>query len=89
MKRKGGWLAGSLLVAILLFFLCSWIVDRDGEIGEVQWSPMFTRRVVDALVPVTSQVAYAGPDTLTGFVTRLAPRIAAPRRCIVQKTYAL
>ena len=59
MFRKLCWLAAAACLAVLVFFVQSWVLDRQSESEAVAWSPLYDSRVTEALVPVTAQAAYA------------------------------
>ena len=58
MARRMLWLLVAACIAVLFFFAQSWILDRKAETETVGWSPLYDHRVTEALVPLTSQVAY-------------------------------
>ena len=62
-KKVLGLFLGCLVVVGLTSAIYLWI-DRTGNgIGEVAWSPLYASRERNALVPVTSQVAYGALQT--------------------------
>ncbi|MDD4904049.1 MAG: GEVED domain-containing protein [Candidatus Bipolaricaulis sp.] len=60
MKRKMYILVLVLSLLVTWVAVSGWLTDRHTDKMEVGWSPLYDRRVADALVPVTSHVAYAG-----------------------------
>ncbi len=58
MIRKAVIGVGLLALAVGVFLMINWINCRNLESGAVGYSPLFNTRVENALVPITSQVAY-------------------------------
>jgi hypothetical protein len=60
MKRKTQVLLLVLSLLVALVLVNGWLGDRGANEAQVGWSPLYNGRVVEALVPVTSEAAYAG-----------------------------
>ncbi|MEN6369924.1 MAG: GEVED domain-containing protein [Thermotogota bacterium] len=60
MQRKGLWLVALSILVVGYVAVTAWVEMRRSTGTEVGWSPLYDRRVADALVPVTSLAAYAG-----------------------------
>ncbi len=60
MKRKTQVLLVSVFLVMALVATSEWLAQRSAVETEVAWSPLYERRVSDALVPMTSQIVYAG-----------------------------
>ena len=63
MLRKAIIAVGVLSLAIVVVFMIDWIDRRNQESEVVGYSPLFSTRVENALVPITSQVAYGQQQT--------------------------
>lgn len=64
MGRKAIIAISVLALAVAVFLMIDWIDHRKQESEVVGYSPLFNTRVENALVPITSQVAYAGLQSL-------------------------
>ena len=64
MGRKAIIAVSVLALAVAVFLMIDWIDHRKQESEVVGYSPLFNTRVENALVPITSQVAYAGLQSL-------------------------
>ena len=63
MGRKVIIAVGVLALAVAVFLMIDWIDRRSQESEVVGYSPLFNTRVENALVPITSQVAYGQDQT--------------------------
>ncbi|MEN6368589.1 MAG: hypothetical protein ABFD77_02700, partial [Thermotogota bacterium] len=76
MRRKGFLLALLSMAVLGLGAATGWVEDQRADV-EVGWSPLYERRVTDALVPVTSQEA-RGAAAFATFTCDIIDTLACP-----------
>ena len=69
MKGKWGAVAGVVTLVVVGWFVLAWIGEQSADPGDVGYSPLYQQRVIDALVPVTSQAVQAQQQSVASQCT--------------------